>query len=81
MPTIKGLVRDLNTKKPIAGAFVSFNGYTARTDGQGNFTLTIPAKSYNLRATAQNYTGHSSILAISVDGQVIIDMIPTVKML
>lgn len=81
MPTITGLVRDINTKKPIADAYVYFDGYTARTDAQGRFTLTMPAKSYNLRVTARNYSGHSSILAINVDGQVVIDMVPAVKML
>jgi len=82
MANLTVIVRDLNTKRGVQGAFIDFEGYTAITDYQGQAVLTVPAKTYTLRITHRNYTPYVSMLTVSYDGTVgPIDLVPAVTIL
>jgi nitrogen fixation protein FixH len=54
--SISGLVRDVGTCKPIAGATVTAAAQTATTDSTGHYSLTVPAGSYGVNGSATKYT-------------------------
>lgn len=52
---ITGTVTDAATGKPVAGATVSTSATSTTTDSQGNYTLVLPAGSYDLTVAAYGY--------------------------
>jgi formylglycine-generating enzyme required for sulfatase activity/transcriptional regulator CtsR len=59
--TISGWVRiNGGTNSPIVGATVSTGTYSTTTDSNGNFTLSLPAGTYNLVVSAANYQTSST---------------------
>jgi len=55
---IRGNVKDKNTQETIIGAIVSVEGSTTATttDVEGNYKLTVPVGTYNLKASFLGYT-------------------------
>jgi len=55
---IRGNVKDKNTQETIIGAIVSVEGSTTATttDIEGNYKLTVPVGTYNLKASFLGYT-------------------------
>ncbi|MBI3913194.1 MAG: carboxypeptidase-like regulatory domain-containing protein [Chloroflexi bacterium] len=59
---LAGVVRDVDSRQPIAGASVSVAGRAAATDPTGRYTLSIPRGKYALTALADGYqTAYSEI--------------------
>jgi hypothetical protein len=56
--TIRGNVKDRNTQEPIVGAIIAVPGTTlaTSTDVDGNYKLSLPVGTYNLRASFLGYT-------------------------
>ena len=52
-----GLVTNLATGLPVAGAEISAGEYTATTEADGSYTLPLPAGAHDLRAQAPGYIG------------------------
>src|SRR5574341_232199 len=62
--TVSGTVRD-PSGRPIAGATVAVkSGPSARTDGNGFYTLKLPAGTHTLRATHARY--EAAALAVTL---------------
>jgi hypothetical protein len=67
--TIRGVVKDAETTQPIAGAVVTCNGYADVTEIDGSYELVdIPAKSYTLTVTKENYATATAPIDASAGG-------------
>ena len=55
---VRGTVKDKNTQETIIGAIISIDGSTtgAVTDIEGNYKLSLPVGTYNLKASFLGYT-------------------------
>ena len=55
---VRGTVKDKNTQETIIGAIISIDGSTtgAITDIEGNYKLSLPVGTYNLKASFLGYT-------------------------
>jgi len=56
-----GLVTNMATGLPIAGARISAGGVTAASDAEGAYALPLPAGTYDLRAQAPGYIGMTQV--------------------
>jgi hypothetical protein len=63
--TITGVVRDMTTGSPVAGATVSDGTTSTATDSQGTFTLQRPAGSCTLTASAAGYETTSRAASVT----------------
>jgi hypothetical protein len=80
--TIRGIVKDAETTQPIAGAVVTCNGYADVTEIDGSYEFVdIPAKSYVLTVTKENYVTASLPVDASAGGTFTqdIELSPTPK--
>jgi hypothetical protein len=67
--TIRGVVRDAETKKPIIGALVTCNGFSDVTEADGSYEFVdIPAKSYTLTVKKENYATATASVDASAGG-------------
>ncbi len=74
--TIEGVVRNQLSNAPIAGAFVSANGYTTVSDGAGNYSLSVPAQTYTVQGSKFGYSPASvSGLLVTTGGTVTQDVL------
>jgi len=79
---ISGIVRDINTKRPIEGALVSFCGHSTTTDERGEFELEVPLGSVcTLRVTARDYSPYEEPLLVLFDIYREIELVPVVPIL
>jgi N-acetylneuraminic acid mutarotase len=64
---IKGEVTDAGTGQPVSGVKVSAKdgGYSATTDTNGDYDLTVPSDSYDLTATKYGY-GDKTVTGVAV---------------
>jgi hypothetical protein len=72
--TIRGIVKDAKTTQPIAGAVVTCNGYADVTEIDGSYEFVdIPAKSYTLTVTKENYATATASVDASAGGTFTLD--------
>jgi len=64
---IQGTVKD-SAGNPISLATVTSNGYSATTDGSGNFTLTVPPKAYTVTVSKSGWRTESLSIDASTAG-------------
>jgi hypothetical protein len=67
---LRGVVTDLLTQKPIAGARVIAGGLETGTDGQGRYTLPAPPGTYDVRVEARDHISMSSSRRVVLAGAV-----------
>ena len=79
---ISGIVRDINTKRPIEGALVSFCGHSTTTNERGEFELEVPLGSVcTLRVTARDYSPYEEPLIVLSPVYREIELVPVVPIL
>ena len=68
--SVAGRIVDSSTGSPLAGASVSVDGYSATSDGSGNFSIAnIPSGSYTLTVSSPNYNPATQAVTV-VAGQI-----------
>jgi len=67
--SVSGVVRDINTQQPLAGATVRIGGQTVTTNNQGEFQLErVPAGDVSLTASLDRYFESGAALELPRDG-------------
>ena len=82
--TISGTVVDAFSGNPLAGATVYMNNLTTQslaatvyTDGNGNFSATVPAGEYMVTAECSGYTNDGQYVSLNGNASVYIALIPS----
>ena len=65
--TITGIITDVNTDDPIPNAKVNFGNIVVRTNGNGEYSLTVPRGRKSLRVSAVGYVSYSEIFDVQSD--------------
>jgi hypothetical protein len=81
MARIEVLVRDVNTGRPLEGAYVSIDGRTAFTDASGRAVLDVPEGIRSIRVTRRGYSSASSVEALVEGSIVTVSLVPVVGLL
>jgi N-acetylneuraminic acid mutarotase len=67
--TVKGLVTDSATSKPIVGAKITADTASALTGTDGSYTLSVPVGTYDITASAYGYASITQSGVAIADGQ------------
>ena len=72
--TIQGTVSDIETGKPIEGASITVDAYSATSDANGSFTLTVAPASYTVTVKKEGYADWKQTLDASTPGTYILNV-------
>jgi hypothetical protein len=74
-------VVDRNTGRPVEGAMVMLDAYTATTNLDGVAVFDIPPGSYGLRVGRSGYRYESAFLTLSAPSEVTVRLTPSMVIL
>jgi hypothetical protein len=82
MASVKIVVRDYNTKRPISNASVSMGSASGITDTKGEVNFDASSGAFNIRVTSDKYSAVTTIQTVDETGGVItVDLVPLVNAL
>jgi len=67
---IYGWVRDARTRKPVSGASITINGYTATTDEKGYYEVSVSPGDYTVTAKKSGYREARKKVSVGVGERV-----------
>jgi uncharacterized membrane protein len=72
--TIQGTVTDIETGQPIQGATITIDAYSATSNADGSFTLTVPPATYTVTVKKEGYVDWKQTLDVSTPGNYILNV-------
>jgi hypothetical protein len=66
--TVQGTVTDAGSSDPIAGATVDVGGFGTATNASGQYSIVVPADTYDVTASAFGYTAQTAAGVVVGDG-------------